>query len=164
LLLKYTTRNGSVFSQANLLVNVPKLTKGNIMANVKDFFIYSTGRIAIAPAAAISANIAIQADSDFELLKLAFSCDVAGAAITNNTYPIPNATLLITDSGSGRQLSNIAVPIEAFIGVGKEPFILPMPRIFSARSNIQLTLTSFEAANTDNISINLIGNKIFSYN
>jgi len=133
------------------------------MAISKDFFTYSTGRFAIAPAAAVTQNIAIQADADFEVIKLTYSADVAGAAITNNTYPIPNVTVLITDSGSGRQLMNVAVPLETLFGIGKEPFILPQPRILSARSNIAITVTSFEAANTNNISFSLVGNKIFTY-
>lgn len=133
------------------------------MKQVKDFFIYSTGRFALGVGASLTQNINLQADADFELLKLTFSADIAGALINNNTYPIPNATVLITDTGSGRQISNVAIPIEAILGIGKEPFILSAPRLFTARSTIAITLISFEAATAYNISINLIGNKIFNY-
>lgn len=131
---------------------------------LKDFFVYGTGLFSIAPAAQVTQNIAIQADSDFEILKFTFSADIAGAAITNDTYPIPNVSLLLTDSGSGRQLSNVAIPLEAFAGIGKEPFLLTMPKLLSARANLALTFTSFEAANTLHMSFNLIGNKIFTFN
>ncbi len=133
------------------------------MAISKDFFVYSTGRFAVAAGVAVTQNIAIQADADFEIIKVAFAADVAAAAITNNSYPIPNATILITDSGSGRQLMNVAVALESLFGIGKEPFILPQPRILSARSNIAITVTSFEAVNTNNITLSFIGNKIFTY-
>lgn len=130
---------------------------------IKDFFVYSTGRVDVAPLSSVTTNIAIQADADFEILKLTFSADNSGSAINNNTYPIPNVGVLITDSGSGRQLSNIAVPLEALFGIGKEPFILSLPRVLSARSNLAITLSSFEAAVTNSISLNFIGNKIFNY-
>lgn len=132
------------------------------MAKVRDFFVYSTGRFSIAPAVPLTQNISIQADADFEVLKLTFSTDVAGAAQTVANGAIPNATILITDSGSGRQLMNVAVPLISLFGNGFEPFILPTPRVFSARSNIQIVITSTEAANTNNISLNFIGNKIFN--
>lgn len=133
------------------------------MKQVKDFFVYSTGRVAVANGATVTSNINLQADADFEVLKLTFSADIAGAAITNNSYPIPNATVLITDTGSGRQVSNVAIPLEALLGIGKEPFILSAPRLFTARSTIAVTIVSFEAAVSYNLSINLIGNKIFNY-
>lgn len=128
---------------------------------VRDFFIYSTGRFSIANGASSTQNIAIQADADFEVMKLTFSSDVAGAAQTIAGGAIPNATVLVTDSGSGRQLMNVAVPLIALFGNGFQPFILPTPRVFAARSNIQIVVTSTEAANTNNISLNFIGNKIF---
>lgn len=129
---------------------------------IRDFFIYTTGRFAIAPAANSLQTINIQKDADFEINKLTFSADIAGAAITGNTFPIPNVTVLITDSGSGRNLMNQAVPLEALFGIGKDVFILQLPRVLMASSQITLSVTSFEAANTMNISLNMIGYKLFA--
>lgn len=133
------------------------------MALVKDFFVYSTGRVAVGAGLSVTSNIAIQADADFEVIKMNFSADIAGASINNNSFPIPNVTVLITDSGSGRNLMSLATPLEALFGTGQNPFILPIPRIISARSNIAITFTSFEAVNANNISLNFIGNKLFNY-
>ncbi len=128
---------------------------------IRDFFTYTTGRQSVAAAATVVSNILIQADSAFEIIKLTGAADVAGAAQTSSTRVIPNALILITDTGSGRQLMSAAVPFGALFGDGNLPFILPRPKIIAPRSTLQITITSFEAANTNNISINLIGNKIF---
>ncbi len=131
---------------------------------VKDFFVYSTGRVAVANGATVTTNISIQADADFEILKLTGTADIAGAAETANSRVIPNATILITDTGSGRQLMNVPVPFWALFGSAENPFILPQPKLIAARSNLQVTITSYEAANTNNIDLSFIGNKIFQYN
>ncbi len=131
---------------------------------VKDFFTYSTGRVAVAQGVSVVTNISIQADADFEILKLTGYADIAGGAETYNTRVIPNALILITDTGSGRQLMNLAVPFFTLFGSGESPFILPTPRLISARSNLQIQFTSFEAVNANNICIDFVGNKIFTYN
>lgn len=128
---------------------------------VRDFFSYTTGRQAVAPAATVVSNILIQADSAFEIIKLVGYADIAGAAETANTRVIPNALILITDTGSGRQLMSAAVPYGSLFGSGEMPFILPRPKIVAPRSTLQISITSFEAANTNNIAITLVGNKIF---
>ena len=56
-------------------------------------------------------QILIQNDSDFEWVMGVYQYDLAAAAFLNNTAPVPNSTVLIVDSGSGRQLSNAAVPV-----------------------------------------------------
>lgn len=133
------------------------------MAIQKDFFIYTTGRFSVAPAAQATQNIAIQADADFEIVKLTAFSDLAGAAQTRATQVVPNVNVLITDTGAGRQLMNVAVPLNSMFGTAQEPFILPIPKIIKARSNLQIVITSFEAANTDYLTLNFIGNKIFTF-
>lgn len=129
----------------------------------KDFFIYTTGRFSVAPAAQTTQNIAISADSDFEITKITYFSDLAGVAQTVNGQILPNCNVIITDTGSGRQLMNVAIAIGAMFGLAREPFILPIPKIIAARSNLQIVVTSFEAAVTPSISLNFIGNKIFTY-
>ena len=128
---------------------------------VQDWFVYNADFLALAPAVVANQNIQIQADSDFKLIKLAMAADIAGAAQTESNMPMPNATLMILDTGSGRQLFSNPIPLNAIFGSGRLPFILPVPRIFKARSNISLTVASFEAVNINNIRLAFIGNKIF---
>jgi len=129
---------------------------------IRDVYTYTTGRVAVAAGVSVTTNIAIQADADFEIHKLTMFADIAGAAQTDSTRVLPNASILIRDTGSGRQLMNVAVALASLFGTGEEPFIMTVPKIIKARSNLEVTITSFEAANTNNISVNFIGAKIFT--
>lgn len=131
---------------------------------IKEFFTYQedfTGSNAVASGASVTGNINIQADSDFVLQKLTYYADIAAAAQTDSTRIVPNATIVITDTGSGRQLMESAVPIAALFGTGQLPFILPTPRLFQARSTINLIVANFDAAVDYNIRISLIGYKLY---
>lgn len=155
---------------ADLQINTPQLVRppqappGQPQVQyVEDFFVYTVSFLALANGATALGNIQIQADSDFKWIKSTYQADIAAAAYTESSQPIPNATLQIVDSGSGRQLFFNATPIETVFGRGQLPFILPIPRVFRARSNIQLTVANFDAAETYNIRLALIGMKVFKY-
>lgn len=130
---------------------------------VEDFFVYNVNYADIAPGDTQQGNIQIQADSAFKWTAAAMQADTDEAAYTEATRPLPLCTLQIVDTGSGRQLFFNPLPIETIFGSGGLPFILPVPRIFMARSNISLTLTNFDAAVTYNVRLQLIGTKVFQY-
>lgn len=136
-------------------VNAPKVQY------IEDFFIYELDVDDIVPGGIFNGNVQIQADSDFKLVKLALIADIAGAGQTAATRIIPLCTMQLVDSGSGRQLFSLPVPLGAIFGDGQLPFILPVPRIFKARSNIAVTITNYSAAEEYEIKMALIGNKIF---
>ncbi len=127
----------------------------------KDFFVYDLDFLALAFGTTATQNVTIQADSDFVLQKMGAAADVAGAAQDDSTRVIPLATLIITDSGSGRQVMDKAIAMTTIFGDGRLPFILPQPKMFLARSNIAVTLTNYSAATTYNIRLSFIGMKIF---
>lgn len=133
----------------------------------EDFFVYNVDFVAggvpgaIAHGATQNGNFQIEASSDFKLIKLAYFADIAAAAMQLATLVVPNVTLQITDSGSGRNLFNGAIPVPSIFGQGNLPFILPLPRIFRARSNIQIVATNFDAAVDYNLRLAFIGTKIF---
>lgn len=135
---------------------------------VYDWFVYSTGNLGNLNfnGSPINNNIQIEADADFELMKLTYYATLHGKTPPFSTSDIPELTLQIVDSGAGRQLFNQAIPFESI--AGKEaglPFILPQPRLFTAKSTIQITVASISAASQyDNIFVNLIGRKVFEYN
>lgn len=132
------------------------------MADIaKDFFIYELDISALAAGSSTSVNISVQADSDFVLQKLGYAADIAAAAQTDSTRVLPLCTMLITDTGSGRQLMNSAVPVSAFIGDGRLPFILPQPKLFLSRTTINFNIANYSAATTYNLRFSLIGMKIF---
>jgi len=106
----------------------------------------------------------IEADSDFEWISTTFT---ANQNLTVN--PIgANAflsTLQITDGGSQRQLFNQAIAMNALDGKATLPFILPVPRIFMAKSAVKLDFTLTDTAmNLVNIIFTMWGRKIFELN
>lgn len=140
------------------------ITSRNRAQYTDDFFIYPIAMGNLAPAAIFNGNIQIQADSDFEWIESTVSGSQHGAATPlqdNEQLPI---SVQIVDSGSGRQLFNGPVPVMGFAGNGKQPYILPVPRKFMARSTINIFATNYDAASTyDNIFLNFIGRKIFKF-
>lgn len=128
----------------------------------KDFFVYTPGVYNnIGLGLSVTNTIFIQADSDFEWQKATFLAVNVNAQTTANTRVIPNMTVLITDTGSGRQLMNSGVPISTLFGEADNPFILPEPKLFTAKSTIQIQVTNFDAtAATVQLYLCLIGRKI----
>lgn len=128
---------------------------------IVDLFSYVFPTFAVAPAANQQQQVLIQADSDFECLQLMFHADIAAAAFLWNTRPLPNVTLLLTDSGSGRQLMNAAVPLSALAGIAEQPAWLPQTKIFQRNATVVALITNFDVAVTYNIRLTMVGRKIF---
>lgn len=132
---------------------------------VEDFFVYNIAFTSIAPAITQQGSIQIQADSRFKWLKATFWANIIAAGSPDDqvmsTQDLPNITVQMVDSGSGRQLFQSAVPVFTVFGTGQLPFILPVPRIFQARSNVAFTISNFSADDTYSLTLALIGTKIF---
>lgn len=127
-----------------------------------DFYVYSAVFTALAVGASATQNITVQADSDFILQKLTYQADIGAAAMTDSSRVVPLVTVLITDSGSGRQIMDRAIPVATFFGTGKLPFILPNPKVFKARANITIQATNYSAASAYNLYLSFIGIKTFT--
>lgn len=126
-----------------------------------DFFVYELDFAALAPAGSATGNFTIQQEADFLLTKITMFADIAAAGETAASRVIPLATIMINDTGSGRNLMSSTVPIPNIFGEGGLPFILPRQRLFVASSVVNVTLTNFDAANTYNIRLSFIGEKAF---
>ena len=133
----------------------------------RDLFTYQVPvftNLAAAGGAATN-QILIQNDSDFEWIAGAYEFDLAAATYVNAAQNVPNMTILIVDTGSGRQLMNAAVPIINLFGQLGQPYTLPISKVFGRNSSIQFTATNIDAAvATGNLRLSLIGWKIFYYN
>lgn len=129
----------------------------------ESFTVYELDFAALAAGATANGAIQIQADSAFRWTKSSYSANIAAAAFTANSRPIPNVTILVTDTGSGRQLFNTAVPIPNIMGEGDLPFILPRDYIFEPRSSMSVSVSNYDAAVTYNLRLSFIGTKIFNY-
>jgi len=127
----------------------------------KDFFTYQLDFDLLTAGSSLTKSFNIQADADFLLSKLSYAAALGDAAYTDGDRPIPNVSLIIQDTGSGRNLMNIAVPIPALFGTGQLPFILPRQRIFVANATINVTINNFDVAAAYNIRLSFIGEKGF---
>ena len=143
-------------SRARSLADALRRTLGVI----EEPFTYTSQVLALAPAATNQDQINIQADSDFKIL--------AGAYIADDSqgpYTIPalaEVSVLLTDTGSGRNLMDEAVPIPSIFGTGQLPFIWPVPKLMSARSTLQVQYTNISAAQTyAYIRLAFIGVKLY---
>lgn len=121
----------------------------------RDFFTYEVDFTAtINPSASAVGQFNVQADSDFLLSK--FTYLMQGTSF--------GASILIQDTGSGRNLMNSAVPIANIAGTGQLPFILPRQRGFRANAVINITVTNLDATGGHTITalyLSFIGEKGF---
>lgn len=108
-------------------------------------------------------QIGIQADADFLVLNQTYDCNTANAARTLNTLVVPNVLVTITDTGSGMQLMDAATPVTNIFGMGYDAYVLPSPKLFTAKSTIQVLATNIDAAAGYNLRLSFNGVKLYSY-
>jgi len=131
--------------------------------NAFDFFVYEVDFSALAAGASATGQFSVQAEADFLLTKTAYFADIAAAAETVSSQVIPLVTVMINDTGSGRNLMSTAVPVGSMFGRGDLPFILPRQRLFVASSVVNITVTNFSAATAYNLKLSFIGEKAFKF-
>jgi hypothetical protein len=139
-------------------------TTFNPRENGSDYFWYQAAVAGLSTAApAQNAIINLDADSDFYCVALTTISDIAGAAYTESTQPVNLCKVLITDTGSGKALSNGPLTIGAMTGDGKRPYRFVRPRVFIANATIQLAFSigNQAAGTTYNIQIIFHGYKVY---
>ena len=110
----------------------------------------------------IPAIINIQADSDFLILNQTYDANQLNAARTNTALPVPNINLLISDTASSANMSDVAVPVANIFGTAQQPYILPTPKLLKANSNLQILATNVDAAAGYNLRLSFNGVKIYN--
>lgn len=129
-----------------------------------EFFAYQFPEIGpLAAGAAIQANVQIQANVAFEMREIVYFWNLANAAFTESTRPIPNATIQLQDSGSGKNLFSAPVPLDSIAVNGfSRRRALIWPRIFAPNSTINATIQNFDAAvATGRLRLTLIGRHLY---
>jgi len=132
--------------------------------------VYEAQCLALAASASVTDIVQIEADSSFILQKLAFHTPApAGTVLAASALGlvdgqriVPNVGIVITDTGSGRQLMPAPIPIPSLFGTGQLPFILPNPRLFMRNSTIQVTFTNLDATNAYTVRLAFIGYKVYA--
>lgn len=151
------------------MVNNPGLPMGidgdpNVIAT--DWYNYSAFVTSLAASGSATTSIQIEADSDFEIMKLE-QYTIQDAADTADQLAggsiVPDVTVLLTDTGSGRQLMNIALPIFNIFGTAQLPYVLPKPKRLFARATLSIQVANL---NTNHgyayIYLSFSGRKIFT--
>lgn len=122
-----------------------------------DVTFYQTLVTGIAPATSFPSQINIDAGTDFYWFALTYQADVNGAAQTEADFVIPLTTVVITDTGSQRQLMNAPVPLSCIAGGGERPYRLILPRLFRANSIVTFNWANYSANQTYNIYLIMHG-------
>lgn len=124
-------------------------------------FVAAAGANSLAAAAVGLANVQIDAGAPFLIVTQTYDANSANAARTMATAVVPNVTVLITDTGSNRQLMDVAVTVSAIFGTGQFPYVLPEPKLMQANSQLQVQATNYDAAAGYNLRLYFNGYKLF---
>lgn len=143
----------------------PSTGAGYVKAGNRDAFWYACDATNVASATGTSTQtINIAADADFYWIATSYQAfnHASLTALTESTNPIPNMTVLITDTGSSRQLMNEAVWIPTIAGDGKRPYRLLYPRLFQRTTSINFAFANLDSALALDIHFVLHGFKVYS--
>jgi hypothetical protein len=147
-------------------VNNPPLPMSNVIA--EDWYNYSTVFTSVAASNSYTNSIQIEADSDFEIIKLEQYTILDSTATTPENAgasEVPDCTVLLIDTGSGRQLMNIALPVFCIFGTAMLPYVLPKSKRLFARSTLSVQITNLSSGQSyDYIYLSFSGRKIFTTN
>jgi hypothetical protein len=128
-----------------------------------EFFIYNLFFSNLTPGSSQLLSLQTQANSRFEVTKLAAIAAYGIAnADPNTTNALPLCSVLISDSGSGRQWSDQAVMLTSMFGTGMLPAILPVPRVLPAASQITVQVNNlFTVDSVLLLGLSFIGRKVY---
>ena len=115
-----------------------------------DLTFYETTFAALAAGASTPSQINIDAGTDFYWVASTYMVDT-GSNPEESTFEIPQLNVVITDTGSQRQLMNAPLPLPCIAGPGERPYRLILPRLFRANSIIQFNWTNYGATAYDNL-------------
>lgn len=129
----------------------------------EDLYTYSVEFEALSANSSDTGFIQIEADSDFWVQKMTYFAHIDGAPQTFNSIVVPLVTVVIIDTGSGRQIMNRPIPVSDLYGDGRLPFIVPTPKLFVKNSRINFDVFNFSnATDYTQLWLNLTGKKIFT--
>jgi hypothetical protein len=114
-----------------------------------------------AGAANVPFNVNIQSDADFLIINQTYSCNQLNAARTTAAFPVPNITVLLTDTGTSATMMDQPVPVEHIFGTAQFPYILPQPKLMLAKATLQVLATNFDAAAGYNLRLSFNGVKLY---
>lgn len=129
---------------------------------VEDYYAYSfsLGNVASNANLASGQDTIIQGDSDFEWINTTMSM-YRNATTGNLQTPALGLNFILKDFNTGRFLFNQQQLSGAMAGSGALPFVLPVPRIFKAKSQLHVDGQNLDSVTYNSIYLVLEGRKIF---
>lgn len=128
----------------------------------KMWFVYNIAiTTALAAGSSTQGNFQVDKDSDFFWTKLSIHALVGGTSTDYSTVQAPDVSLTITNTSSGRNYSNNAVPALNIAGTANLPFILPMETYLPAVSLINVQFANVGSVTYSAINLSFIGYKAF---
>lgn len=129
----------------------------------KDFFTYGidfTGASVLNAGAQLGQSISINNDADFLVVS-----SLGVVTLTDNTtfIAVPPILALITDTGSGRNISDIPIHFAAYFGTGSHPKYWDMTKIIPGGSQVTFNLQNLDLVNAFNVRLYLSGFKVFPF-
>lgn len=138
------------------------------------FFTFNIEYLPATLSAFTTGSFIVQNDSAFVLCKTSYIATLTTdnlTPVTAVTVPAPAATLIvshenspflvnITDSGSGRQFSNVDTHIDNWFGSAEWPFIWSVPQVFDPNSNVTMRLQNLHTVSF-NVRCAFVGYKVF---
>lgn len=146
------------------MANRAGVSPGHIRKNFTlDFFTFVINFSPLAASNTDTQNFITQADSGFAICKTSFTIastvNVFIANISDEPRYAPQV-ITLSDSGSGRDLSNSAVSIGSLFGPDTFPFPWPTPKILDPNSTFTARIQNL-VATAFNIRLAFHGYKIF---
>ena len=128
-----------------------------------DYFTFVINFLPLAASNTDTQNFITQGDSGFAIVKTSFdiasNVNVFVANISDTPRYAPQVVTL-SDSGSGRDLSNSGVSIGTLFGPNNEPFVWACPKVLDPNSTFTARIQNL-VATAFNIRLSFHGYKIF---
>jgi hypothetical protein len=100
-------------------------------------------------------QILLSGDADFKCYYISLSVRQAGLLVLTFAGDVQ-----ADEAQTGKNLSPLPIPVDALIGNGNLPYILPVPRLFSGNTTVRFTFTSNVATSTQ-FNVVLHGTKLY---
>lgn len=143
----------SVLQANSIIKGVARKDKKLIGA---DFFSYNIRISALASGSSAQGSVTVQADSDFVVMFMAGAQFVSNAFVTN-----PYSLVQLTDTGTGRNFFNDALPFSSVFGNNGFPFILPAPRVFAPNTTILANVQNVNSAAAATYYMSFLGTRLY---
>jgi len=122
----------------------------------------------LAASATQTLNFIVQNDSAFSICKTTYIITTTGNAFSAELQPFGSGLttggvpvlVTLTDSGSGRSMSDNPIPIDSIYGTGQLPYIWQLPKVLDPNGTFSITLQNL-VATAWHVRLTHSGYKIF---